>query len=147
MQISLVGFTFYGNVSSTQFAKNSPPDCFLNAHLRVLLQYLEKTKNRPIWSVLNFGRGRRTQIRFLADLHCLTTQILWISVPVFAPFRYKTVIHTVLFNAQSPLRVRVLYIFTIKRKHPPKWWMFLSMAGAEGLEPSARGFGDRCSTN
>ena len=54
-------FTFYGNVSSTQFAKNSPPDCILNAHLRVLLQYLEKTKNRPIWSVLNFGRGRRTR--------------------------------------------------------------------------------------
>ena len=24
---------------------------------------------------------------------------------------------------------------------------FLSLAGAEGLEPSARGFGDRCSTN
>ena len=31
------------------------------------------------------GRGRRTQIRFLADLHCLTTKILWILVPVFAP--------------------------------------------------------------
>ena len=24
---------------------------------------------------------------------------------------------------------------------------YLNMAGAEGLEPSARGFGDRCSTN
>ena len=104
---------------------------FLTLTFESFCSILKKTKNRPIWSVLNFGRGRRTQIRFLADLHCLTTQILWISVPVFAPFRYKTVIYTVLLNAQSPLRVRVLYIFTIKRKHPPKWWMFLSMAGAE----------------
>ena len=32
-----------------------------------------------------FGRGRRIQIRFMADLHCLTTKILLISVPVFAP--------------------------------------------------------------
>ena len=30
---------------------------------------------------------------------------------------------------------------------PPVWAAFLSVAGAEGLEPSARGFGDRCSTN
>ena len=41
------------------------------------------------------------------------------------------------------------------RKNPDKirvfLWLYLFcsplMAGAEGLEPSARGFGDRCSTN
>ena len=87
-----------------------------------------------------FWQGQKDAInrRFLA---LLDDPNLTILVPVFAPFRYKTVIYTVLLHAQSPLRLRVLYIFTIKRNIHRKWWMSLFMAGAEGLEPSARGFG------
>ena len=57
---------------------------------------------------------------FLDGFALLDDPMLTHSVPVFAPFRYKTVIHTVLLNAQSPLRLRVLHISMIKRKHPPK---------------------------
>ena len=34
-------------------------------------------------------------------------------------------------------------------KNPHHYWVlgYYSLAGAEGLEPSARGFGDHCSTN
>ncbi len=35
---------------------------------------------------------------------------------------------------------------SITEKTPPEWAAFF-LAGAEGLEPSALGFGDRCSTN
>ena len=33
------------------------------------------------------------------------------------------------------------------KKDPPFGGSFFMLAGAEGLEPSTRGFGDRCSTN
>ena len=42
-------------------------------------------------------------------------------------------------DPQSALRL-------LKQKHHPAGGVFV-LAGAEGLEPSARGFGDRCSTN
>ena len=34
-----------------------------------------------------------------------------------------------------------------EKRLKPAWLSRFSLAGAEGLEPSARGFGDRCSTN
>ena len=58
----------------------------------------------------------------------------------------KTVRRTV-FLTLTPSRVQVLYL--MKNKKIPKHISAseLDLAGAEGLEPSARGFGDRCSTN
>ena len=41
---------------------------------------------------------------------------------------------------------RVQVLIYIKTKRLPNGNRF-ALAGAEGLEPSARGFGDRCSTN
>ena len=45
-----------------------------------------------------------------------------------------------------------MLVYEEKRKSPETavikpYSRLLLMAGAEGLEPSARGFGDRCSTN
>ena len=50
--------------------------------------------------------------------------------------------------ATSPVTLRVPRFRNIlyKIKRIPKGIRF-NLAGAEGLEPSARGFGDRCSTN
>lgn len=47
--------------------------------------------------------------------------------------KYGHEIHTTKVNGEKPLTITRLKAFVL--------------AGAEGLEPSARGFGDRCSTN
>ena len=61
----------------------------------------------------------------------------------------------------TKLRYTPLYMKRMGGFGPPTFWLYarraaslrhillfsLKLAGAEGLEPSARGFGDRCSTN
>ena len=57
----------------------------------------------------------------------------------------KTVLHLRFGKAQTVFKMKKPLI----TQGFPRLYSFhsLLMAGAEGLEPSARGFGDRCSTN
>ena len=72
------------------------------------------------------------------------TEIQGISVPA-SRSSLKTV-HRTVFLTLRPSRVQVSKLLT-KIKKSRKLRLFPILAGAEGLEPSARGFGDRCSTN
>jgi hypothetical protein len=52
------------------------------------------------------------------------------------------------FERQNAVKQTVRRTKKIQEKRlKPAWLSRFSLAGAEGLEPSARGFGDRCSTN
>ena len=85
------------------------------------------------------------------DLTEVAEQLLTARRPKFFEFQYppsrsalKTVYKTV-FLTRRPSRVQVLFYSEQKNTRHKSDRCFL--AGAEGLEPSARGFGDRCSTN
>ena len=78
-----------------------------------------------------YGRGRRT----------------WSRLPARSALLLRRGLH----RRPAPLgTLRVPQLQAVctqlKRKRPPNGDRFF-LAGAEGLEPSARGFGDRCSTN
>ena len=77
------------------------------------------------WTTGPHGRGRRT---WHGAAHRLP------RICILRRFPLKRC-HRHLFFTRKPSRVQVF-------PTPEK-----TMAGAEGLEPSARGFGDRCSTN
>ena len=59
--------------------------------------------------------------------------------------KQSTGLFTVKSASTFEFRGSSTYALTIKQKDTRRCLFVL--AGAEGLEPSARGFGDRCSTN
>ena len=92
-----------------------------------------------------FGRGFKDLTEGAARLlFARRPKFSRISVPA-SRFWLKTILRIV-FLTPKPSRVQVL-LFYRKNKESRKLRLFLFLAGAEGLEPSARGFGDRCSTN
>ena len=104
-----------------------------------------KSNGRRKSGVRCFGRGFKDLTEGAAHLlFARRPKFSRISVPA-SRFWLKTILRIV-FLTPKPSRVQVLFFYN-KNKKSRKLRLFLSLAGAEGLEPSARGFGDRCSTN
>ena len=73
----------------------------------------------------------------------------WLELPLKgAPSRRSSLktCHRHVFLTLGPSRIQVLPRSNEKSQASQKRYLTF-LAGAEGLEPSARGFGDRCSTN
>ena len=125
---------------SPLLAKNSPQDCFLDAQTLSgsSPNFIAKTKN-----------GHHTaSVLFLAGAEGLAAcfALLWLADRCRA-----TVPGSSLLAKNSPqdcfLDAQTLSGSSPYRKKEPHFCDSFILAGAEGLEPSARGFGDHCSTN
>ena len=115
------------------------------SRVQVLFFYNKKQKEPQTATLLVFGRGFKDLTEGAAHLlFARRPKFSRISVPA-SRFWLKT-IHRIVFLTPKPSRVQVLFFYN-KNKKSRKLRLFLFLAGAEGLEPSARGFGDRCSTN
>ena len=86
----------------------------------------------------DFFVGRGSRIRLLRTLFAWRPNATH-SVPVCAPFCYKTVHRTVLFNAKTLLGFKSYFWKTKKVTHSDN---LFSLAGAVGFEPTTHGFGD-----
>ena len=130
-------FIWQGQKGSLLNYRNSPPDCFSQSqHLRAALgvyflalrSSCEEKMNHHKGGPFSLGRGRRA---------------------LFSTIERSTGPFSQIFPAASctknlEFRFEPFHYRITKRSHEAT---FLLLAGAEGLEPSARGFGDRCSTN
>ena len=130
--------------ASPLLAKNSPQGCFLDAQTLSgsSPNFIAKTKN-----------GHHTaSVLFLAGAEGLAAcfALLWLAdrcratVPG-SPLLAKNSPQDCFLNAQTLPGSSPNFIAKTKNGHHTASVLFL--AGAEGLEPSARGFGDHCSTN
>ena len=83
------------------------------------------------------------------DLPAFLAKRCWLELPLKgAPSRRSSLktCHRHVFLTLGPSRVQVLPRSNEKSQASQMRYLTF-LAGAEGLEPSARGFGDRCSTN
>ena len=122
----------------TLLAKNVPPAHFLTpkpSRVQVIYCYT-KNKNRHLTvSVSIFGRGFKDLFSPAGSVGA-SKHLRCLEVSTGHPHP----------SARSACRV-FKPIYTNEKEKAPTESVLFFLAGAEGLEPSARGFGDRCSTN
>ena len=121
---------------SPLLAKNSPQDCFLDA--QTLSGSSPYQKRAALLRLFHSWQGQKDLPRASHSYGSPTVAVQQYPAHLSS---LKTV-HRTVFLTLRPSRVQVLIE---KKSRTSATLSFL--AGAEGLEPSARGFGDHCSTN
>ena len=113
--------------------------------------FLKRKSRRERYIVRDdFGRGRRDRSCFATPLAVPGEKLPWsvVFLPTAAPLSPRCICH----RQRSPitpgtLRVPRVHFLHIQKTANTAKAVLAVLAGAEGIEPSALGFGDRCSTS